>query len=178
MTITFVVSVSKSKTHRVGWAVKPRFQITLHKKDKVLLEMIKASFKGVGKISQNGSAIYSQVISLKDFLVIIEHFDKYPLLTQKQADFLFFKSIVGRIERGEHLTSEGLRKIVTIRASINKGLSEKLKAAFPEITSGAIPNIELPEKIDPNWLAGFTEGKAVFLLLSINLRLKLALQLI
>lgn len=118
--------------------------------------MIKASFKGVGKIYTHGSAIYYQVISLKDFLVIIEHFDKYPLLTQKQADFLFFKSIVEMIERGEHLTSEGLRKIVTIRALINKGLSEKLKAAFPEITSGARPKIELQEKIDPNWLAGFT----------------------
>ena len=31
-----------------------------------------------------------------------------------------------------HLTPEGLQKIVNIKASINLGLSEKLRAAFPD----------------------------------------------
>jgi hypothetical protein len=34
----------------------------------------------------------------------------------------------------EHLTSEGLQKILAIKASINKGLSPELKAAFSNIT--------------------------------------------
>ena len=34
----------------------------------------------------------------------------------------------------EHLTKEGLEKIVSIKGSINLGLSSKLKAAFPNIT--------------------------------------------
>jgi hypothetical protein len=82
----FSLSISQSKTHRIGWVIRPRFEITLHKKDKVLLQMIQASFKGVGKIYIHGSSVYYQVISFKDFLVIINHFDKYPLLTQKRAD--------------------------------------------------------------------------------------------
>jgi hypothetical protein len=32
----------------------------------------------------------------------------------------------------EHLTQEGLEKIVSLKASINKGLSEELQAAFPQ----------------------------------------------
>jgi hypothetical protein len=32
------------------------------------------------------------VSSIKELEVIINHFDKYPLLTQKQADYLLFKS--------------------------------------------------------------------------------------
>lgn len=34
----------------------------------------------------------------------------------------------------EHNTIEGLRKIVSYRASLNLGLSLKLKEAFPDIT--------------------------------------------
>jgi hypothetical protein len=37
------------------------------------------------------------------------------------------------IDRKEHLTEEGLRKIVAIKAAINLGLSDKLKEAFPYI---------------------------------------------
>jgi hypothetical protein len=43
------------------------------------------------------------------------------------------------INRGEHLTTEGLRKIVAIRVSINCGLSVKLKAAFPNTIPVARP---------------------------------------
>ena len=35
------------------------------------------------------------------------------------------------IERGEHLTLEGLRLIVALKASMNQGLSDELKLAFP-----------------------------------------------
>lgn len=56
--------------------------------------------------------------------VIIPHFDKYPLLTKKRADFILFKSIVKLILNKEHLTTEGLNKIISIRASMNYGLSK------------------------------------------------------
>jgi hypothetical protein len=42
----------------------------------------------------------------------------------------------------EHLTVFGLHKIVAIKASINKGLSSELKAAFPNITPVPRPKVE------------------------------------
>jgi hypothetical protein len=49
--------------------------------------LIKASLKGVGQIYNNGNGAYQyRVYSMKDLSVIIAHFDKYPLLTQKLAD--------------------------------------------------------------------------------------------
>ena len=57
--------------------------------------------------------------------------DKYPLLTQKRADYLLFKSVVQLMNNKEHLTSEGLIKIISIKASINNGLSSVLTEAFP-----------------------------------------------
>ena len=49
--------------------------------------------------------------------VIIPHFIKYPLITQKHVDFLLFKQVVELMNRKEHQTKEGLGKIVNIRAS-------------------------------------------------------------
>jgi len=37
------------------------------------------------------------------------------------------------IDNNEHLSMEGLQKIVNLRASMNKGLSNELKVAFPKI---------------------------------------------
>ena len=34
-----------------------------------------------------------RVSSLSNLQVIIEHFDKYPLITQKQADYLLFNKL-------------------------------------------------------------------------------------
>ena len=61
------------------------------------------------------------VNSFRDIHIIIEHFDKYPLITQKQADFKLFKSVVNLINKGEHLTTEGSYKIISIKAGMNTG---------------------------------------------------------
>src|SRR5436853_7797737 len=92
------------------------------------------SFGGSGSIIEGKETIHYNVSNLKDIVdVVIPHFDKYPLMTQKRADFLLFKQVSDLISRKEHLTTEGLHKIVSIKASINKGLSTELKAAFPDV---------------------------------------------
>ncbi len=86
--------------------------------------MLDIFYKGhLGNITsrRNGSCVYS-VQSIKDLAVIIDHFDKYPLITKKGADYLLFKMAVNLIQNKEHLTMVGLRKIVAIRASMNWGL--------------------------------------------------------
>jgi hypothetical protein len=62
----------------------------------------------------------------------------------------------------EHLTIEGLHKIVDIRASLNKGLSASLLEAFPGNTPvlRRIPPINT--YIHPQWVAGFTSGDGSF----------------
>ena len=35
------------------------------------------------------------------------------------------------MQSGKHLTTEGLEKVINLRASLNKGLSATLKEAFP-----------------------------------------------
>lgn len=57
--------------------------------------------------------------------------EKYPLITQKLVDYQLFKCVVDLMNRKEHLTPAGLQEIVNLKASINRGLSDTLKSAFP-----------------------------------------------
>jgi hypothetical protein len=65
--------------------------------------------------------------------VIIPHFEKNPLLTEKQADFELFKEIVVMMHNKQHLSPEGLNKIISLKASLNKGLTTLLTNHFPNI---------------------------------------------
>jgi hypothetical protein len=53
------------------------------------LELIKIYFGGIGNINkQSKDSVQYSVTSQKDFNVIIDHLNKYPLLTQKAALFI------------------------------------------------------------------------------------------
>ncbi len=85
-----------------------------------------------------------RVCKIKDLQVIIHHFEEYSLITKKQADYLLFKMIVELMNRKEHLTKEGLNKIIAIKSSMNKGLMQatnELKVAFPNINTIVRPSV-------------------------------------
>ena len=56
------------------------------------------------------------------------------------------------MKAGQHLQTEGLQDIVNLRASINLGLSEDLKTAFPNTIPVIIPCIPLTNLIPNGWL--------------------------
>lgn len=107
--------------------------------------------------------------SVKELKVIIDHFDKYPLISQKRADYILFKQAFDLISRKEHLTKQGLHKIILLKSALNLGLSETLEASFPGVKPIDRPQIDVAETFDHNWIAGFTEGEGCFLLIFIML---------
>jgi hypothetical protein len=125
------------------------------------LKKFQEFFGGAGSISKDrkDSAQY-KVFSKADLAVVINHFNKYPLLTQKKADFELFKSAVELINRKEHLTLNGLKKIVTIRASMNRGLTTVLITAFPDLVPAPKQKIVDQEIYDPNLLSGFVSASS------------------
>lgn len=60
------------------------------------------------------------------------------------------EQIVLLIVKGEHLTIEGLQSIVNIRASLNLGLSDDLKLAFPNTIPVVRPLVAKTEIPDPH----------------------------
>ena len=156
---SFVLSITKSNNVKLGWVIKPRFQIHLHKKDLFVLEAIQ-NFIGVGKIYiTNAGSVEYRVFSIKELKVVLDHFDKFPLISQKYGDYFLFKQAYQLLINREHLTPEGLRKIISIKASINNGLSEPLKEAFPDVTFAIRPTKENISICNPQWLAGFASGE-------------------
>ena len=159
----FSVSIIENKEFSTGKRVLPAFQITLHKKDKPLLEQIQSYF-GVGKIYKQGSELIQfRVQSLKDLKVVIDYFDKFPLITEKWADYFLFKQILNLMLEKQHRTLEGLYRIIAIKASINRGLTDKLKFTFSNVTRVVRPSVINIKISDPNWLAGFTSAEGSFM---------------
>jgi len=60
-----------------------------------------------------------RVSSLKNLQIITDHFDSYPLITNKKADYLLFKQAITMIKNKEHLSIEGILKLVGIKATLN-----------------------------------------------------------
>ena len=162
---SFTVSVLKSTSIRTGWQVGARFQLTLHIKDLPLLREIQAFFGRVGKIVLSKEYCTFRVDSLKDiFKVIIPHFNVYLPVTQKLGDYLLFRDIVIMMDNKEHLTLEGLNKIISIKASLNHGLSKELRAVFHKVKPVLRPLVIDQVIPHPDWMAGFVSGDGSFYL--------------
>lgn len=73
-----------------------------------------------------------------------------------------FKRIVEIMHLKEHLQPNGLQEIVNLKASLNFGVSEDLKAIFPKTVPVPVPLVEYSELPHPQWLAGFASGEGCF----------------
>jgi len=62
------------------------------------------------------------VINTEDLVErIIPFFDKYKILGVKNLDYQNFKKVIELVKNKEHLTTEGLDKILELKESMNKG---------------------------------------------------------
>lgn len=162
----FHVSLIKNSNLKSGLSVRAIFQISLHRKDKALLERIR-DFFDVGRVAiRSDGAVFYEVSSIKDVQIILKHLETYPLITAqaiKWGDLQLFKQVVDLMINQEHLTSEGLAKIVNIKASMNFGIIPKsIISLFPIINP-----VKRPIKSDmviyhPYWVVGYTEGEGMF----------------
>ena len=63
----------------------------------------------------------------------------------------------------EHLTKEGLLKIVATKSLFPQGQNKSLLKAFPSLRSIPQPDfIPFTSPLDPNWIAGFVNGDGCF----------------
>jgi len=159
----FYVGVSSNPRYKTAYRVKAVFHIGVHIRDLALLEQIQLFF-GVGTISKLGAeSVQFRVSGIENLKVIMNHFDKYPLLTNKQSDYLLFKQVVNDMEQERHLTVEGLNKVMSVKAVMNnKVMSDSLNLAFPDIEPMLRPGIKDRNIKSLHWLAGFTDAEGCF----------------
>lgn len=82
---------------------------------------------------------------------IIPFFEKYPLLTSKQLNYLDFKKVAELIQEGRHLTEEGILEIKKIKAGMNTGRSFVSKLEY-------MNSIKDHMVLTPGWLSGFMDA--------------------
>lgn len=163
----FSISIVKAPHLKLGWTTYLQFGFKLNIKDKQLLRDIKEYFT-VGKVDIGDNNCQFRVVSMKDLEAIVKHFDAYPLISQKFSDYQLFRSAFYIIKEKAHLTEEGLHELINIKASMNLGLSDTLKEAFPNVKPVTRPLVTDRSIKDSNWLAGFIDGEGCFNINLIN----------
>ena len=118
----FHVGINAHAEMTVGYQVLPEFTVVQHERDVQVLHALKDYF-GCGVVRVNhGDRMAYRVRKLKDLLdVIAPFFMKHPLKTKKNVDFRKFRTVLLKMEKGMHLTGEGIEEIRIIASQMNRG---------------------------------------------------------
>jgi hypothetical protein len=85
---------------------------------------------------------------------------------KKLNDYNLFKLAYNLIIKKEHLSIEGIEKLVALKSSMNLGLSSHLKAAFANIKPNkeivGVVKTDIKKITCPYLVAGFASEKVVF----------------
>lgn len=100
-------------------------------------------FFDAGYITIYGDKAMYQITKVNDLLNVITHFDTYSLKTKKYSDYILFKQALKIVTDKNHLIQSGFFSILSIRSALNNGMSDRLKAYFPNI----VPAIKLSTPI-------------------------------
>ena len=118
----FHVGINPHADMRAGHQVLPEFTVVQHERDAQVLHGLKAFF-GCGVVRVNhGNRLAYRVRSLEHLRKhVVPFFLSHPLKTKKNVDFLKFRDVLLLMERGEHLTPDGIERIRRITAVMNRG---------------------------------------------------------
>ena len=117
----FHIGLSSHDEMTMGVQVLPEFTVVQHKRDVQILYALKAHF-GCGVVRVNHGDRMAYRVRKGEHLrtIIAAFFEKHPLKTRKNVDFLKFRDVLILMERGEHLNADGLAKIRQIAATMNR----------------------------------------------------------
>jgi len=145
----FSIDLINNLTLTLEYQAQANFTVTQGIRSRSALERIQAYF-GCGQIQANKRrdnhredlAMY-RVRKLADLRqVIIPFFQRYPLQTAKAQDFVLFADGVARMERGEHLTLDGLEAIRQLKGRMHQPWlpGEEGDGILRDYTPGAPPD--------------------------------------
>jgi hypothetical protein len=119
----FNISIYKNPKMKTGFSITFSVEMKQHYFSLHVLNLIKQFFEDKGHISfsnKNKSVMRFKISNLNDIInVVIPHFDKYPLITSKYLNYNDFKKAIFIIKSGEHLTKNGIKKLMEIINQMN-----------------------------------------------------------
>jgi hypothetical protein len=121
---TFHVAIQRNPSTRSGWQLVPELHVSQNPERREVLDLLRARF-GCGYIKENhrGSKDTSLVFVVRrrqDLLErVIPFFERQPLVSSKQQEFLRFRQIVQAMAAGEHLRDEGFEALRSLALTMN-----------------------------------------------------------
>lgn len=108
---------------KFGFVLGLNFNIVQHKRDLELLEQISLTLNcGNVYVTKNSDKAEYKVQNFTDiYTKVIPFFKKYPLYGEKLLNFNDFCLAADIIKNKEHLTEEGVIKILDIKKGMNRG---------------------------------------------------------
>jgi LAGLIDADG endonuclease len=122
----FHVSIPKNKSMKLGYQVSLEFSITQHVRDRELMDKL-VQFFNCGYVSNDTvNKVQYRIRDKKQLSKNLFRFlDHHSLLTIKLLDYLDFKKVHEMVEKGLHLTPEGLDEIRAIQSTMNRNRLSK-----------------------------------------------------
>jgi len=112
--------LSLFKSNKTGYTIQLIFKLTQHKRDKGLLELIAKFFNCGAVYFHSKNAFVFTVSNFADITkIIIPIFKVHPIQGIKQLDYQDFCKIAALIDKGKHLSHEGLSQILSIKDRMN-----------------------------------------------------------
>ncbi len=137
---SFNISFRPRQDYPIPWKVSVSFNVS--QKDRVILALFKR-YLGCGTLRGRPDGVwYYEVTNLNAVVEnVIPFFERFPFLSaKKKRDFAKFKQIVALIQKGAHLTANGIREILEIRNDMNDG--GKRRYAHVDILASLVESSE------------------------------------
>ena len=127
----FCVSFARRAKLRTGLEARPSFSLSLNERDLGLLEALQQFFEcGWIRESRGDRTFKYEARSAAELVQrIVPHFEEYPLRGAKASSFAGFAEVCRMVWQGDHLTREGMIRIVQIAYEMNLG-----KRRYPKAT--------------------------------------------
>lgn len=118
---SFMIVVRQRDDYKLKWKISLAFNVS--NRDKVILALFKRYLQ-CGTLRQRKDGVWYYEVnnfnSLKEN--VVPFFNRYKFLSsKKKRDFSLFKKALQIVDSGEHLTPQGIEKLLTIREKMNDG---------------------------------------------------------
>jgi hypothetical protein len=123
----FHIGIARHPEMKAGYQVLPELTVVQHERDVKVLYGLK-DFFGCGVVRRNhGDRMAYRVRKLEHLREhIVPFFMKHPLKTGKRQDFVKFRRVLIMMERGAHLTLDGIEEIRRVANQMNRGRAKEL----------------------------------------------------
>lgn len=150
---SFIIAILPS-TSPNGKKVSLRLSVTQKSQSAGILYELQ-NFFGCGQVIPSSRNCMRFIVQKKEDILfkVIPHFNKYPLVTSKGLNFESFKEASDIVASGEHLTINGINKIIQIKNVMNTHRS--FEDLFNYLDKKVI-------KLNPFWVQAFFDAEGSF----------------